>query len=281
MTAAARDAADWRLRAACRGQDTNQWFGRPHETTHAVTICARCPVRAECLHECMQTEVPTYRYGVYGGLTAAQRRALPAGDQDMTIAALRRLLNEIDEQGDPEAARQGRLQLPDEPPHERTEPMTHPNPTAPAPVVDVKLKTAAEVRLKPVIEIDTPQVDTESIPVGQLLKWAADHSDPEVQFQAERAHEALTSLRARHATDQELTAITDEAAQLEKRLAELRAREAELAPAPKRKRSSYVRDYDTREVRAWADANGIDCPRVGQLPKRVLDAWRTANGSTS
>ncbi|WP_171111259.1 MULTISPECIES: Lsr2 family protein [unclassified Streptomyces] len=40
---------------------------------------------------------------------------------------------------------------------------------------------------------------------------------------------------------------------------------------------AVCRALDTRTVRAWADANGIDCPRVGQIPKRVLEAWRTAN----
>ncbi|MGI5408684.1 Lsr2 family DNA-binding protein [Streptomyces chartreusis] len=29
-------------------------------------------------------------------------------------------------------------------------------------------------------------------------------------------------------------------------------------------------------MRAWAAENGVDCPRVGQIPKRVLDAWRAA-----
>lgn len=265
MTTAARDAADWRLRAACRGLNTDDWFGRPTETSAAVAICAHCPVRAECLHECMQAEVPTYRYGVYGGLTAAQRRALPEG-QDMTIAALRRLLDEIDEQGGPEAARHNRLRLPDE---GTEQPMT----TAPAlPAVDVPLKADADVRLK------TVPTEPDQLPVGKLLAWGDAHPDAEVRDQAARARAALAGLRKRHAADQELTAITAEAAELEKRLAELRAREAELAPAKakkKRKPGSYVRDYDTRTVRAWANEQGLDCPPFGQIPKRILDAWRT------
>ncbi|MFF9215584.1 Lsr2 family DNA-binding protein [Streptomyces viridosporus] len=118
-------------------------------------------------------------------------------------------------------------------------------------------------------------VEPQPLPVGQLLKWGDDHADPDVRDQASRARIALTGLRRRHAADQELAALTEEREQLEQRLAELRAREAELAPAKaKRKRSAPTRDYDTRTVRAWAAENGIDCPRVGQLPKRVLDAWR-------
>ncbi|MFF8910197.1 Lsr2 family DNA-binding protein [Streptomyces olivaceoviridis] len=171
----------------------------------------------------------------------------------MTIAALRALLDEIDQQGGPEAARQNRLDLP----ALKETQMNQPIPQPPA-------RT-----LPPSVPADPAPV-----PVGQLLKWGDEHPDPEVQAQAARARAALTGLRRRHAADQELTAITTEAEQLEKRLAELRAREQELAPKPKKRRGSYVRDYDTRAVRAWADANGVDCPRVGQIPKRVLDAWR-------
>jgi hypothetical protein len=185
----------------------------------------------------------------------------------MTIAAFRALLDEIGTQGGPEAARQNRLNL--DPLTERT---TQPMTTTPAvrptpPVADVRLKNSADVRLR----------EPAQLPVGQLLKWGDEHPDPEVQDQAARARAVLTGLRQRHAADAELTAITTEATELEKRLAELRAREAELAPTKaKKKRAVYVRDYDTRTVRAWAEANGVDCPRAGQIPKRVLDAWRAS-----
>jgi hypothetical protein len=175
----------------------------------------------------------------------------------MTIAALLRLLDEIDEQGGPEAARQNRLLLSDDT-QEGPSPMAQPIPQLPT------------VDLRPV---SAPP--TEAIPVGQLLKWGDEHPDADVRDQAARARVALTGLRRRYVADQELTAITTEAEQLEKRLAELRAREAELVPA-KPKRKAPVRDYDTRTVRAWADAQGVECPRVGQIPKRVLDAWRAS-----
>ncbi|MFM9595717.1 histone-like nucleoid-structuring protein Lsr2 [Streptomyces scabiei] len=145
--------------------------------------------------------------------------------------------------------------------------------TAPArsapPAVDAQLKAAADVRLR----------EPQALPVGQLLKWGDQHPDPEVQDQAARARAALAGLRQRHAADQELTAITTEAEQLEKRLAELRAREAELVPTRSKKRGAYVRDYDTRTVRAWAEQNGVECPRTGQIPKRVLDAWRASTAA--
>jgi hypothetical protein len=171
----------------------------------------------------------------------------------MTITAFRALLDEIDQQGGPEAARQNRLHIPEE---RTSQPMN----TTPIPA------------RSPATEQHAP----EQLSVGALLKWGDEHTDPHVQDQAARARAALVGLRQRHSADRELSAITNEREELEKRLAELQAREAELAPQPKKKRGSYTRDYDTREVRTWAAANGVDCPRVGQIPKRVLDVWRAS-----
>lgn len=178
----------------------------------------------------------------------------------MTIAALRRLLNEIDTQGGPEAARHNRLRLPDD---ERTHtPMT----AAPELPADAQPKASADVRLKPIAQ-------AEAMPVGHLLAWGDQHEDSHIRDQSARARAALAGLRQRHAADQELTAITTEAEQLEKRLAELRAREQELAPAKPKKARKPV-EYPAVEVRAWAKENGLDCPSVGRVPKAVVEAWR-------
>jgi hypothetical protein len=175
----------------------------------------------------------------------------------MTIAALRRLLDEIDHQGGPDAARHNRLHLPDGP--EPTMQTTSPT----RPIVDLPLKPSAGTTEPP------------AIPVGQLLSWGDQHPDPDIQDQAARARAALTGLRRRHAADKELTAITTEAEQLEQRLAELRAREQELTPTkPKTKRKPV--EYPAAEVRAWAKANGHTCPPVGRVPKAVVEAWRAS-----
>jgi hypothetical protein len=187
----------------------------------------------------------------------------------MTIAALRLLLDEIDTQGGPEAARQGRLHLPDQ---EGTHPMT----TAPAlSPADAMVKAGADARLKAITDT------TPSLPVGQLLKWGDEHPDPEVQDQAARARVALHGLRRRYAADQELAAIASEREQLEQRLAEIRAREAELAPAKKAKSKRKAVGYPAAEVRAWAKEQGVDCPAVGRVPKAVVEAWRKATGSAA
>lgn len=150
---------------------------------------------------------------------------------------------------------------------------TAPAPIAVQPAVAVQIKTA-DLRFKP------EAMSTEEIPVGQLLKWGDDHDDPQVQDQAARARVLLGGLRRRHAADQELAAISSEAEELEQRLAELRAREAELAPAKKAGRRVSP-SYDAPAVRAWAKAAGVDCPDRGRVPKAVLDAWRAAGAPTA
>lgn len=255
MTAAAPHLEDWHERAACAGEDTNLWFGQPHQTRAALKACSRCPVRAECLHDALAYETPgAIRYGIRGGLNGPERNRLPKLPSSATdaLAALRELLATLDER--------------------TPEPMT----TTPAPIPAPEVTAGATVRLKAVPE------DTPPLPVGKLLAWGDQHPDPEIQGQAARARAAIAGLRKRHSADQELTALTTEREQLEQRLAELTARQAELAPTkPKKKRGSYVRDYDTRTVRAWADANGVECARIGQIPKRVLEAWRAAGAPSS
>lgn len=123
----------------------------------------------------------------------------------------------------------------------------------------------------------TAQAAAEALPVSSLLAWGDEHPDTDIQDQAARGRAILTGLRKRYAADQELTAITTEAEQLEKRLAELRAREAELAPAKaKTPRRKIDLGYDSRAVRAWAREAGVDCPATGRVPKAIVDQWKAA-----
>ncbi|MDT7847240.1 WhiB family transcriptional regulator [Streptomyces justiciae] len=196
------------------------------------------------------------------------RAADPKEEPPVTVQALKNLLDEIDEQGGPEAARHNRLHLPDEGTHQ---PMS----TAPTrPVADLEVQPGVGVSVK------FASAEPEPIPVGQLLKWGDDHPDPEVQDQAARARVALAGLRKRHAADQELAAITDEAAELEQRLAALRARQDELAPA-KPKKTRKPPEYRAADIRAWARAQGIDCPAKGRVPRSVVDDWRAATAPAS
>lgn len=73
------DDGKWRDRARCRGMDTALFFpsgkGRhPRGFLDEVKQCCQeCPVREECLKFAMNNELP---YGIYGGLTAKERKEL-------------------------------------------------------------------------------------------------------------------------------------------------------------------------------------------------------------
>ncbi|MDT0306843.1 WhiB family transcriptional regulator [Streptomyces sp. DSM 44917] len=67
----------WSERAACRGRDLDVWFSEAGAVrATAAAVCRGCPVRDACLDLAMKAEAGGHRYGIYGGLTPAQRKAL-------------------------------------------------------------------------------------------------------------------------------------------------------------------------------------------------------------
>ncbi len=73
------DADEWRHRAACRDSDADLFFpagetGAALDQAEAArAVCARCPVRPECLAFALQTNQEA---GIWGGATEAERRRL-------------------------------------------------------------------------------------------------------------------------------------------------------------------------------------------------------------
>lgn len=68
------EVAGWRQRASCREIDPELFF--PDVAADASTpkrVCARCPVRKVCLDWALAHDE---QYGVWGGLTNAERRRL-------------------------------------------------------------------------------------------------------------------------------------------------------------------------------------------------------------
>ena len=66
----------WAERAACRGRDVNEFFTNDKRRVEQIkNVCADCTVRELCLAEALRAE-DTSRYGVFGGLTAAERDKL-------------------------------------------------------------------------------------------------------------------------------------------------------------------------------------------------------------
>lgn len=68
----------WWEDAACRGQDTDRFFGSGEMSRRVRATCGACPVRPECLADALRTEIVDYLavgklYGVRGGMLPSQR----------------------------------------------------------------------------------------------------------------------------------------------------------------------------------------------------------------
>ncbi|WP_331732839.1 WhiB family transcriptional regulator [Streptomyces sp. NBC_01718] len=65
--------AYWSERAACRSSDREELFDAAAGQNRAKTVCNGCPVCTECLVETPDNRV---EFGVWGGMTERERRAL-------------------------------------------------------------------------------------------------------------------------------------------------------------------------------------------------------------
>lgn len=63
----------WSARAACIGVDPDELFVTGAAQRDAARLCRSCPVRLECLADALDS---CAEFGVWGGLTERQRRAL-------------------------------------------------------------------------------------------------------------------------------------------------------------------------------------------------------------
>ena len=63
----------WSDSAACRGARPDELFVRGSAQNRVKQVCARCPVRTECLAEALDNCI---EWGVWGGMTERERRAL-------------------------------------------------------------------------------------------------------------------------------------------------------------------------------------------------------------
>ncbi|MCV7250316.1 WhiB family transcriptional regulator [Mycobacterium koreense] len=71
--AAAEDRLAWVAKAACRTVDPDELFVRGAAQRKAAVICRHCPVVLECAADALDNRV---EFGVWGGMTERQRRAL-------------------------------------------------------------------------------------------------------------------------------------------------------------------------------------------------------------
>ncbi|MCG5432819.1 WhiB family transcriptional regulator [Mycobacterium sp. MYCO198283] len=63
----------WVTQARCRAADPDELFVRGAAQRKAAIICRHCPVIAECGADALDNRV---EFGVWGGMTERQRRAL-------------------------------------------------------------------------------------------------------------------------------------------------------------------------------------------------------------
>lgn len=64
---------EWITSAKCRGTDPESLFVRGAQQRKAAIFCRDCPVKQMCLAEALDNRI---EFGVWGGLTERQRRAL-------------------------------------------------------------------------------------------------------------------------------------------------------------------------------------------------------------
>jgi WhiB family redox-sensing transcriptional regulator len=69
----AKARIDWVSKARCRASDPDELFVRGAAQHKAAVICRHCPVILECGADALDNRV---EFGVWGGMTERQRRAL-------------------------------------------------------------------------------------------------------------------------------------------------------------------------------------------------------------
>jgi WhiB family redox-sensing transcriptional regulator len=79
---------EWVSQALCSSQDPDALFVRGKAQHDAKAVCKSCPVLAQCLAEALDNRT---EFGVWGGMTERERRALLRKRPDITSwkAALR------------------------------------------------------------------------------------------------------------------------------------------------------------------------------------------------
>lgn len=70
-----KDYVNWSVMAECRGLDTDMFFPDKGKmpSAEAIGACRVCKVRVHCLNYALRHNLD---YGMWGGLTPAQRRGM-------------------------------------------------------------------------------------------------------------------------------------------------------------------------------------------------------------
>jgi WhiB family transcriptional regulator, redox-sensing transcriptional regulator len=63
----------WALKGRCVGRNPDELFVSGAAQREAAKVCGACPVKLECLADALDNHI---EFGVWGGLTERQRRAI-------------------------------------------------------------------------------------------------------------------------------------------------------------------------------------------------------------
>ncbi|MDF5758576.1 hypothetical protein [Spongiactinospora sp. TRM90649] len=120
-----------------------------------------------------------------------------------------------------------------------------------------------------------------------LIARAEASEDPRLRRLATQVRDALGEIRDRLTRAREAAALAQEIATLEEQLAAKKARQRQLsssrrkgpARTPAAPRTVRPTARSKRPgIRAWAAAQGMDCPPQGRVPRSVETAWDEAHG---
>jgi WhiB family transcriptional regulator, redox-sensing transcriptional regulator len=92
------DFSEWSAGALCSQQDADALFARGAAQNLAKILCRSCPVQIPCLADALDNRV---EFGVWGGLTERERRALLKRRPDVT--SWRRFLAHVKDARDAKA----------------------------------------------------------------------------------------------------------------------------------------------------------------------------------
>jgi WhiB family redox-sensing transcriptional regulator len=90
------EGADWTSLAACRGSDPDELFVSGAAQNQVKKRCFTCVVRTECLADALDNRV---EFGVWGGMTERERRALLRRRPDVPSWSMLLLRARSDSQG--------------------------------------------------------------------------------------------------------------------------------------------------------------------------------------
>ena len=120
--------------------------------------------------------------------------------------------------------------------------------------------------------------------VEQLLRAAAQSDLAKVRRLGDKIQGLVNELRAELLADNRATAARAKVARLRAELAEAEKalRGLNGGGSTRGARPPGTADMPlAAEIRAWAKAQGIDCPEFGRVPDRVVSSWRETHRGAS